>query len=295
MRSLKPQHASEKPSRVTIIKIEKRTHPYVQIDTRALNDARLSWKAKGLHAYLLSKPPHWKVIFADLVHHGTDRAYSVRSALNELRRAGYAKLEPLKDEQGLFCGSCWTIYEWPAECAAWDSVSQRRLRFPESPENGNSGKPSLGQTELRRNGDSGKLRTSNNDSEEKKIDTQSDHEALRNSLANGARVLTKRPSSLLFSGPYQNHVKWRDFAEWCYSQGGQPHEAGFCKWLKGQKPQWRYRVRQPSEQNGYVLDGKFYTSEEAIQLAMEEPKLELATRCRRAVKRNGKIQIIEHP
>ena len=34
-------------------------------------------------------------------------------ALDELRTAGYAVLRPLKDERGLFCGSCWTIYELP--------------------------------------------------------------------------------------------------------------------------------------------------------------------------------------
>src|SRR5436305_2825181 len=104
--------------RETIVKIKKRTHPFAMIDARALNDPRISWKAKGLHAYLMSKPKDWHVIFADLVKHATDRAYSVRTALNELLGLGYAKLQPLKDERGLFCGSCWTVYEWPEQFLA---------------------------------------------------------------------------------------------------------------------------------------------------------------------------------
>src|SRR5437764_12876790 len=74
-------HTNENLHRETIIKIDKRTHPFAQIDTRALNDGSISWKAKGLHAYLLSKPRIWQVRFSDLVNHATDRAYSVRSAL----------------------------------------------------------------------------------------------------------------------------------------------------------------------------------------------------------------------
>ena len=48
--------------RETIVKIKKRTHPFAMIDARALNDPRISWKAKGLHAYLMSKPKDWRVI-----------------------------------------------------------------------------------------------------------------------------------------------------------------------------------------------------------------------------------------
>src|SRR5438034_7167269 len=108
------------PYTMPIVKIEvrKRTHPFAMIDARPLNDPRISWKAKGLHAYLMSKPKDWHVIFADLVKHATDRAYSVRTALNELLGLGYAKLQPLKDERGLFCGSCWTVYEWPEQFLA---------------------------------------------------------------------------------------------------------------------------------------------------------------------------------
>jgi len=140
--------------RETIVKIKKRTHPFAMIDARALNDPRISWKAKGLHAYLMSKPKDWHVIFADLVKHATDRAYSVRTALNELLGLGYAKLQPLKDERGLFCGSCWTVYEWPEQFLA---------------QSGDDGFPNLGKIgvsgkeESRETGVSGEPNPTNNE------------------------------------------------------------------------------------------------------------------------------------
>jgi hypothetical protein len=93
--------------------------------------------------------------------------------------------------------------------------------------------------------------------------------------------------------PVQNHVKWPEFVAWCTKRGGTPTVKGFWTWLSKQKPQWRNRVKEPSEQNGYVLEGKFYSREEANQHAMEEP--ELATKFRPAVKRNGTIQILDNP
>jgi hypothetical protein len=96
-----------------IIKIKKRTHPYTMIDSRALNDRRLSWKAKGIMAYLLSKPTDWQVRFTDVVAHAPDGPTSVRSGLNELRRYGYATLTAKVDINRKLAGSVWTIYEWP--------------------------------------------------------------------------------------------------------------------------------------------------------------------------------------
>ena len=98
-----------------------------------------------------------------------------------------------------------------------------------------------------------------------------------------------------FVGCYQNqnqpardHVKFPEFAAWCRSKGGQPTETGFWKWLRGQKPQWRNRVKQSPEERGYTLDGKFFTDEEANQ--MGRGNSELLTKFRRAVRRGSKIE-----
>lgn len=105
-------------------------------------------------------------------------------------------------------------------------------------------------------------------------------------------------SSFVFEGyqnqhqdqPVQSHIKWPEFAAWCRSKGGQPTEAGFWKWLCGQKPQWQNKVRKDYEQQGYVLDEKFFTADEANQLGRANP--ELITKFRKAIKCEGKIKII---
>jgi len=73
--------------------------------------------------------------------------------------------------------------------------------------------------------------------------------------------------------PVQNHVKWPEYAAWCRSKGGQPTEKGFWTWWGKQKPQWRTKVKQSFDQNGYVLHGQFLTVEEATEMGKENPKL----------------------
>jgi molybdenum-dependent DNA-binding transcriptional regulator ModE len=93
--------------------------------------------------------------------------------------------------------------------------------------------------------------------------------------------------------PAQDHVKWPEFAHWCRSKGGTPTETGFWKWLCGQKPQWRNKVRQkPGGEEGYALNGKFFTREQANQRGVKNP--ELIEKFRKATKRDGKIEIIPH-
>src|ERR1700720_1069804 len=53
-------------------------------------DARLSFAAKGLLEYLLSLPPEWVVCLKHLATVSTDRITAVTSAMNELRKYGYA-------------------------------------------------------------------------------------------------------------------------------------------------------------------------------------------------------------
>jgi len=90
--------------------------------------------------------------------------------------------------------------------------------------------------------------------------------------------------------PTQTHVKWPEFAAWCRSKGGTPTETGFWKWLRGQKPQWRNKVNKAFDETGYEHNGKFLRSDEANRLGRENP--ELLTKFRKAVRRDGKIEII---
>ena len=91
----------------------------------------------------------------------------------------------------------------------------------------------------------------------------------------------------------RDHVKWPEFAGWCRSKRdkrglpGAPTEEGFWKWLSGQKPQWRNKVRAGIEEDGYELHGKFYPKQEAIRIGAADPNLVL--KFREATRRNGRV------
>lgn len=94
-----------------IFRIQRREKGFVQIDNALLENEVLSWKAKGLLCYLLSKPADWRVILGDLVARGTDGPTAIRSALVELRGAGYARLETSRTSAGTLDGTTWSIFE----------------------------------------------------------------------------------------------------------------------------------------------------------------------------------------
>lgn len=96
-----------------IVKIDKTDTTFVQIDNRALRDKRLSWKAKGVLAYLLSNATSWEVFLSDLVNQSTDGMAAVRSALEELKQHGYADCVQPVGEDGKFEKTQWTIREEP--------------------------------------------------------------------------------------------------------------------------------------------------------------------------------------
>jgi hypothetical protein len=124
----------------------------------------------------------------------------------------------------------------------------------------------------------------------KQIRTSSSSSSSCSALANGESGVFAKPSSSVSEG-YQNHIKYPEYADWCRSQRGFPTAKGFETWLGKQKPEWRNKVKAVSDENGYVLDSKFFTAEEANRRAMSNSDLIL--KFRRAIRCNGKIQIIE--
>ena len=64
MSEVKPNYSAK--SR-TIFRISKnKENPYVMMDRRPIENAELSWGAKGVLAYLLSRPDNWTVRLQDL-------------------------------------------------------------------------------------------------------------------------------------------------------------------------------------------------------------------------------------
>lgn len=90
----------------------KRENPFVQIDKSMLSDEKISWKAKGILAYLLSKPDDWVTYVTDIEKRSTDGRDSVNSGIKELIAAGYLERKQLR-EKGRFMGYEYSVYEYP--------------------------------------------------------------------------------------------------------------------------------------------------------------------------------------
>ena len=83
-----------------IIRVERKPNAFVTMDKGFLENPGLSWKAKGLLAYLLSKPDNWKVVINDLASHSTDGKAAIYSGLAELMKHGHYRKHPVRDETG---------------------------------------------------------------------------------------------------------------------------------------------------------------------------------------------------
>lgn len=75
------------------------------------NPGGLSFDARGLLCYLLSKPDDWTVEPADIRAEGGIGRDAANNLLKELRDAGYLETEMLSDEAGKFAGKIDRIYE----------------------------------------------------------------------------------------------------------------------------------------------------------------------------------------
>ncbi len=63
--------------------------PFTQVANSVLNDPKITLKAKGLFAYIYSKPHGWEFSSKRMANDSKDGRDSVRSAIAELETAGY--------------------------------------------------------------------------------------------------------------------------------------------------------------------------------------------------------------
>lgn len=86
---------------------------YVKIKRQTLQDDSLSWKAKGLLAYLLSLPADWNIVLDEIQNHSIDGRDSLYSGINELIASGYLKRKRVVNENGQFFGYEYTLFSTP--------------------------------------------------------------------------------------------------------------------------------------------------------------------------------------
>jgi DNA-binding MarR family transcriptional regulator len=83
-----------------IVRGPRPQHSFTVISNAVIEDRRLSYKARGLLIYILSKPDHWRTNMKHLAAQSSDGYYSVQSGMAELEQAGYIKRIRLQDTHG---------------------------------------------------------------------------------------------------------------------------------------------------------------------------------------------------
>ena len=98
---------------MSIIRIGRKTQNFAVLDKAFLENKTLSWKAKGMLAYLLSRPEDWHVMAKQLTTCSTDGRDANYSALKELEVAGYILRNKLKDAAGRIKEFEYVVFEKP--------------------------------------------------------------------------------------------------------------------------------------------------------------------------------------
>lgn len=99
--------------------------PFVMVPSTTITDKRLSFKARGILAYLLDKPDGWDVRAESIARDSDkDGREAVQSGLRELAAAGYYRLERRRMRDGTFtmgtAVSAVPVPEWVTDYADSD-------------------------------------------------------------------------------------------------------------------------------------------------------------------------------
>ena len=91
----------------------ERTRDYTVMSNYHLRDKRLTLKAKGLLSQMLSLPEDWDYTLSGLSHINRESKDAIRSAVNELEKAGYIHRRQTTDASGKFSTNEYVIHEHP--------------------------------------------------------------------------------------------------------------------------------------------------------------------------------------
>lgn len=91
----------------------KLTGNFVRIQNEILVNPNLSWKAKGLLCFMLSRKSDWEFHKVQVQKYSTDGRDGTISAFNELIKAGYVKQIKKRDSKGKFVSFDYFVYDTP--------------------------------------------------------------------------------------------------------------------------------------------------------------------------------------
>lgn len=101
---------------MAVFRVE-RTRDYTVMSNHHLKNKDLSLKAKGLLSQMLSLPENWDYTLAGLSAINRESKDAIRSAVNELEKAGYIRRRQTVDRRGKFSGNEYIIYEQPSSAS----------------------------------------------------------------------------------------------------------------------------------------------------------------------------------
>ena len=92
---------------------KRRKNGFTQISNTMLEDDKLSWRAKGLLCYMLSRPDNWKINKTDLYRRATEGRDALDGAIKELKDMDYLHIYRITGENGQIEGWVWEYDETP--------------------------------------------------------------------------------------------------------------------------------------------------------------------------------------
>ena len=93
-------------------RVERIPSQFATINKTFIYDSELSFKAKGIMTYLLSRPDDWEIYTTEIEKHAQDKKDSVASGIKELVEKGYIERKQ-KRSGGKFGGYDYSVYEKP--------------------------------------------------------------------------------------------------------------------------------------------------------------------------------------
>lgn len=117
-----------------IIRVQKnKENPYLILNKTCINDANLSWGAKGLHTYLVSLPDDWTIYVSELTKHtssGRDHTYTL---IKELMKFGYMQRFEYR-QKGKVKASNYCVYETTIDVSSFDNTKATIVKIDDNDE-----------------------------------------------------------------------------------------------------------------------------------------------------------------
>lgn len=92
-------------------RVYKESGNFVTVHKDFIHDNNISWKAKGILLYLLSRPDDWQIYETELTKHTSDGRDSLRTGIKELEEVGYIKRKRKRDNKGQFKEYEYMVFE----------------------------------------------------------------------------------------------------------------------------------------------------------------------------------------